>query len=115
MSEEITKNLYIGDSGNKAEVVEEDRNANDEMAHYSRDLMRKAGAFHAPIGTDYLGSAVVHYYTKQGLNESTKEFFAVCQTDVTRVSEGHGDIGWKQLKAALMKSYGRSEPKTRDN
>lgn len=115
MSDEVNKKVFIGDSGTKAEVSEVDRDPNNTSAHYTRDLMRKAGDFQAPIGSKYLGSAVVHYYSKDGMDEESKSYFSVCQCDVRKVDEGHADMGWKMLKSALMKAYGRSEPSSRDN
>lgn len=112
---EVKKNVFVGDDGIKATVFEEDKSARSLGAKYTKDLMEKAGQFHCPDGAAYLGSAVIHYYARQGLGANDKEYFVTCQTDVSRVSEGHADIGWKQLKSAFLKSFGRSEPKSRPN
>lgn len=116
MGDELTKkNVFVGDGGTKAQVFEEQRSTKSLEGNYAKVLVRQAGELHKPIGTKYLGSGVVHYYEKDGLTTNEKNYFVVCQTDVAAINEGHCDVGWKQLKAAFMQSYGREEPKTRSN
>ena len=110
MSEETKKEVFIGDSGNTAEVTEEFKSAQTLEAKYAKELLMKAGIVHQPDETKYLGSCAIHYYKKDGL-AGIPQYFVACQTDVAEVSEGHADIGWKQLRSAMMKSYGREEPK----
>lgn len=108
---EIRKKVFIGETGNKAEVTEENRDPKSEEATYGKVLMREAGRLHRPIGYDHVGSAAIHYYEKKGL--LGPEVIHVCQTDVRNVEEYHADLGWKALQTAFRQSYGRAEPKER--
>lgn len=112
METETKKKVLLGDTGNRADVVEEDRNAYSPGAQHSKQLVGNAGKLHTPLGADYIGSAVVHYYKKDGLTGPM--FMVVCQADVTHVLEHHADLGWKQLRACLQKAFGRPEPKMRN-
>jgi hypothetical protein len=113
--EETKKKVLLGDTGNRAEVFEEDKSTKSVDAVHAKELLNRAGTLHKPLGAKYLGYAIVHYYeTENALMPSQKTYFVACHTDVAKVNEGHADIGWKQLKSALMKSYGRDDPKTRN-
>lgn len=112
---ELTKKVSVLGSkpgGNRAEVIEEDREVESERARYSMDLVQRAGEVFKPVGADYLGTAVIHYYSLEHL-ATNPQFFVACQTALKNVAEHHADLGWKQLQSALMKVYGRKEPKTR--
>lgn len=112
---ETKKKLTVLDSfpgKNSAEVLEEERETNSQEAQYAMVLIKEAGRLFKPIGADYIGSAVIHYYSHEVL-PSHPQFFVACQTAMGDVAEQHADLGWKQLKSALMKVYGRKEPKTR--
>lgn len=111
---EVKKNVYVGETGNKAEVTEETRNAQSLDAQYARSLVAQAGKMFTPLGSIYLGSACVHYY-ESAPTMMNRQYFTACQTDVSVVEEQHADLGWKNLKSALMKAFGRKEPKTRGN
>lgn len=113
MEKENTKKVLIGDTGNKAEVSEEERDASSLDAQHAKALITQAGKLFAPIGSIYLGSATCHYY-ESSPGTFQRQFFVACQTDVSLVEEGHADLGWKQLKSALMSAYGRKEPKNRE-
>ena len=91
------KSLYIGNSGNKATVTEESRATDTVEAKHLKSLVARAGKQLCPLGADYLGSATVHYYAKEGLEGPI--YFVGCQADVKKVAEGHADLGWKQLKS----------------
>ena len=112
-SKEESKEVFVGNTGNTAEVIEESRSPRTEHAKASRDLVRRAGEMHCPVGATYLGSASIHYFSIEGMTSMQPQFFVACQVDVGKVVEGHADIGWKQLQKALMQSYGRNEPKRR--
>lgn len=114
MDTEIKKNIYLGEGGSTAEVVEEDKNPRTLNAQYAQTLIGQAGKLMAPIGIDHIGSATVHYYAKKIDSGEAPVYVVVCQTDVRRVNEGHADLGWKSLKNALMKAFGRPEPKMRN-
>lgn len=108
------KSIVYGDIGsNRATVTEEEL----DITPYGpeRDLLKKAGKGCCPIGdAKYLGSAAIHYYSRETL-PSSPEFFVVCQTaDMKGVVENHADLGYRQLKTALMKVFGRKEPRTRN-
>lgn len=110
---ETKKDVYIGDTGNKAEVEEETRNPTTLGARHSMDLIKRAAELHLPLGATYVGSAVVHYYEKETLT-GQPQYFVACHCDVKKVVEQHADLGWKQLKSSLMRAYGRNDPKTRN-
>lgn len=110
--ESIKKKVFVGDEGQRATVEEEDRDVAAPIAIHTKNLVAQAGAMQTPTGAEYLGSAVVHYYSKKEL--FADNFFVACQVDVKKVAEGHADVGWKQLKSAFMKAYGRAEPKMRN-
>lgn len=112
MGEQKRKKVFVGNTGNKAEVTEEDKPANSEMGDALRRIVGEAGQLMVPIGFDYIGSATVFYYKKDGL--VGPEFVTACSTDVKKVEEQFADMGWKNLKAALMKAFRRAEPRTRD-
>lgn len=109
---EIKKKLFVGDTGNRATVFEEEKNANSEIGEQLRMMVGAAGQLLCPIDFEYAGSATVFYYKKDGLQGP--DFVTACSTDVKKVEEQFADLGWKNLKAALMKAYGRAEPKTRN-
>jgi hypothetical protein len=111
---EHNKKVFYGNDGVRATVIEEDRDPRTEESLQAKTLLRNAARLHQPLGSDYLGSAVVHYFSKPGLMESDKTYFFVCGTSVTEIEEGVADLGWKTLRTALMKAYGREEPKTRN-
>lgn len=98
---------------NKAEVTVEEKDASTEHAQYAKSLIASAASHLSPIGADYLGSAVIHYYSQEPL-PSNPTFFTIVQLDLKKVEEQLADLGWKELRAAMMKSYGREEPKTRN-
>jgi hypothetical protein len=108
---EVNKSVFIGNTGHTAEVTEEDRDTTTEEAKHVKKLVARAGKMLCPMGSEYLGSGAVHYYSKAGV--SGPQYFIACQTDINKVVEGHADMGWKQLKSAFMKAYGRTEPKVR--
>src|SRR4051812_19041213 len=112
MAEELKKKVFVGDTGVKADVIEEDRDARGLDAQYSKSLLTQAAQLLKPIGSDYVGFGVVFYYEKDKVL-NTKEHLTVCQTDVSFLNEGFCDLGWKNLRAAFMKAYDRPEPKTR--
>jgi hypothetical protein len=114
MEEDIKKQVFVGDTGNRAEVSVEHRDTQTVDAHYTKDLLKKAGKIGLPIGAKYLGSAVIHYYERAGISRAERTYLVACQTNVAKVEEHHADIGWKQLKSALMDAYGRPEPKVRN-
>lgn len=111
---EKIKRVLVGESGNIAEITEEDRSPDTEDAKHSRSLMEHAARQYCPLGADYLGFAVVFYYSKTSL-PSNPQFFTACQTSVVNVPEQFADVGHKQLRTALMSAYGRSQPKRRGN
>lgn len=108
-----TKQVFVGNTGNTAEVTEEFRPAQTELSQHGRDLVRKAGELHCPTGAKLIGAAAVFYYSDQSF-VLRPQFFSACQTDVGDVVENHADLGWKALQSALMKSYGRNDPKRRN-
>ena len=114
MAEKKTK-TFIGNTGNRADIIEEDRNAQSEDARYGRELVAQAGDLFKPEGFELKGTATVFYYEKPTLTKLGQEFVYACQTDVSKVNENVADIGWKGLKNALMKAFGREQPKTRDS
>lgn len=109
---EITKTTYGGGLGeNKAEVTEEKRNPQTEDAKHASDLAKRAGEVFLPLGAEYLGSAIIHYYSKAKLL-SAPDFFVACQLNVSKVTEHHADLGHRQLRTALMDAFGRARPRT---
>lgn len=106
--------VTYGDAGkNRATVTEEELDAKSMENHYGQTLLRQAGNHCKPLGTTYVGSACVHYYSREVL-ASQPDFFVVCQTSgMGSVVEHHADLGWKQLGAALMRMFGKEPPKTR--
>ncbi len=107
MGEGKRKKVFVGNTGNRAEVTEEDKNAQSEMGEALRRIVGEAGRMMIPIGFDYAGSASVFYYKKDGL--LGPEFVTACSTDVAKVEEQLADLGHKNLRTALMKAFGRTE------
>lgn len=105
--------LYGEPGKNRAEVTEEDRETNTEMGQHAKGLIRQAGVLYRPLGSEYLGSAVVHFYKNEPLPSHPTYFVLTHVTLDGAVSEHHANVGYQQLKSALMKSFGRKEPKTR--
>lgn len=98
---------------NKAEITEQEQNANSEIAIHAQGLLKTAGKVLSPEGSTYLGSAVIHYYSKEVI-ATNPYFFCVIQLGgLSKVEEQHADLGWKQLKSAFMQAYGREESKAR--
>lgn len=106
----ITKLGELG--GNTAEIIEEERNPHSDSAHHAQSLMEKAGEIYRPFNHKYLGSATIHFYSDES-NLTNPQHAVICQTHIKKVSEHHADFGWKQLKSAFMKTFGRAEPKIR--
>ena len=111
MPNEIEKTVLVGTTGNTATVTEETRSTRSLEAQHGQRLMAQAGELYCPLGFRYLGSAAVHYYSKEIDGGENPSFVHVCQTNVSKVNENHADLGWKALQAALMRSYGRAEPR----
>lgn len=109
-----TKKLATTDQpgGHRATVTEETINAHSFEAKHAQELIGKAGKFMAPLNAHYMGSAVVHYYQVDQIDGMDQLF--LCQCNVKEITEVVADLGWKQLRSALMKALGRAEPKTRN-
>lgn len=110
------KVTVLGQIGkNRAEITEEEKSVTSERAIHAQSLLKQAGELFAPDGAKYLGSATIHYYSKEAV-ASNPQFFCGCQVNLTMdVVEQHADLGHRQLKSALMRSFGRAEPKTRQD
>lgn len=107
------KSIMYGDLGsNRATVTEEELDLTPFGSEQA--LLRRAGKGCSPLGdAKYLGSAAIHYYSREVL-PSNPEYFVICQTvDMKGVVEHHADVGYRQLKTALMKVFGRKEPRRR--
>lgn len=116
METEINKKIKVLQNtmdvqGNTLNITEESKDVDTDMAVHARGLLEQSGRLYTPIGADYVGSAVVHYYSKKGLSENSIDLFCMCQTDVGSVTEKHADIGLKQLRSALMNLWNRKEAK----
>ena len=99
-----------GPGQNKAEVTVEERDAYGEGAQHAKTLVERAGKMFTPEGAKYLGSATIHYYSKEQI-ASNPSYFHLCQVHIGPVVEQHADLGWKELKSVMMKTYGRNDPK----
>lgn len=106
------KHIFIGDTGNTAMVTEEEKSTRTLPAQAAQRHMAQAGEVFCPFGFTYMGSATVHYYSKVIDGGENPEFSHACQVNLGNTIEGHADLGWKSLQAALMKAYGREEPRT---
>lgn len=102
------KETYYSET-HKAEINREVRATNtDEKYQQACAKVRQAGEVVAPLGTNYLGTACVHFYSHQ-VGES---WSFVCQPLAGKTPEHVADYGWKELRKALMRFYGRPEPRT---
>lgn len=113
MGLDVKKSVHFGNDGqHKAEITEEDKNPRSEEANRGKQLMEEAAKLFCPIGAKYTGAASVFYYTHPSLTEGSEQFSYACLVDVKQASEQVCDIGWKGLRTALMKCFGREVPKT---
>lgn len=104
--------LFGEDGKHKAEVTDEQLESDDRSANSSQ-LISKSGMLFTPDTYEYLGSAIVHYYSKEKL-ANNPNFVVVCQTvGIENITENHADIGWKALGTKLMACFGRKIPKVR--
>ena len=83
----------------------------DEIADHPAQNManlqvKLAGSNLAPLGFEYQASVAVHFYKQR----NSETFAFICQqTDIYKLPEGQVDVGVKELRKALMKSFGREE------
>lgn len=90
---------------NKADISRTDID-DHPMCSNAQSNLKLSGLAIAPFGMVYHGSAVVHYYKKSGTNDFA---FATQLVGLQTIEEGQADVGWKELKKALMKAYGRED------
>lgn len=96
-------------STHKAEITREVRKS-DTAENFQKACasVKKAGELVAPPGTSYIGSACFHIYGHQ-----TGEAWSFVSQPLTGTAPEHvADYGWKELRKALMRFYGRPEPRT---
>lgn len=106
------KDLILPGGKNRAVVTTEKLNAHDLPAQGAKARIREAGQILKPWNAEYVGSAVIHYYTVPGSIDKPT-FLVLCHTDLERVTEGHASHGWKELKDHMMQAFGRQPPRTR--
>lgn len=98
--------------GNRVDASEEELTPNSARAQHAKELIIRAAEIHKPLEADYLGSAVVHFY-KRDILANQQSLFVACQTNMEGVTdEQHASLGWAQLRSAMMKRWGRKDPKT---
>lgn len=113
MEEEKSEVRRLGEvGGSTAKVTVETRDQSHESVRQANGLLERAGEKIRPYGCRYVGSAAIHYYVESE-SETKPVFQTVSQTLVSKVDEHLADFGWKELKNALMKAYGRTIPRIR--
>lgn len=113
--EEIKKIRHIGESGkNTAEITEQQLDINTPDNKESLGLLRKAGEIVKPFGSTYVGSACIHYFINKFSEKPTYHTASEVTLDEP-VNEQFADYGWKELRNALMRSFGRKDKVARKN
>lgn len=93
----------------KAEISRETRSAQaDAQIERANHKIREAGKELAPFGCHYLGSACFHVYR----DDVGNAWRFACQPLIGQAPEEAADFGWKELRKALMRFFGRPEPRT---
>lgn len=100
-------------TGNRAKVEDQDLDVHAEISKRALLQIETAGKAIAPRGAEYLGSATIHFYTLASKDSLARDFMLIEQLQLTKVEEGLADLGHKKLKDAMMRSYGRTPPRTR--
>lgn len=113
------KVIEVGEkSGHKATAtvtVEDVHNPDLNQRNATRTL-RKVGTWLTPVGFDYTGSAVVHYYQTKKSLLAKPEYKTITQVTLdSDVEEGFADFGWKRLQVALMSAFGKTPPAIRQD
>jgi len=95
---------------NKAEIkrdVYEDHPAQG----MARMQVKAAGVNICPLGFEYQGSAVIHFYKQNG----TLTFvFGSQLVNIHNIPEAQVDVGLKELRRALMAVFGREDKRRKD-
>jgi hypothetical protein len=87
------------------EYVKDDTQLAMDTNHY----LKRSGEAAMPHDHFYVGSAAFHIYKHKNMQDS---FAFICATPIGAASEGMCDVGWKRLRSALMRSFGRAEPRS---
>lgn len=82
----------------------------EQMALDVNHYIKRSGDAGAVPGYFYVGSACFHMYKSKIVAD---DYNFMCATPIGAASEGMCDIGWKRLRSALMRTFGRAEPKRR--
>jgi hypothetical protein len=77
----------------------------------SKFQLTVAGTNLAPWGYDYEGSVAMHYYKQKGTHNYV---FISQQLGLGKVPEAQADVGLKELRKAMMKTYGREDNRRGD-
>lgn len=76
----------------------------------SAGALAQVGERMAPAGTDYLGSAAVHYF----VDRQQGQVLLAAQTPLGGIDELTANLGIKELAKAMMAYFGRKVPGLRD-
>lgn len=94
-------------SENKAKVDRQEIATNNLAALRAKALIEEAAKLLAPLGAEYSGSAVIHYFELPSIGHNQRRFATATQVYIENIDEGFADWGHKELQKALMRSYGR--------
>lgn len=80
----------------------------DQLAMDTNHHLKRALDVACPQGYFPVGVGAFLMYKSKVVND---DYAFVCATPIGGASEGMCDIGWKRLRSALMRTFGRSEPR----
>lgn len=90
-----------------AKITRLEKRIDDPCVEKANHHLRESGKSYIPPGSEFIGSACVHYYRAPNLGDDHTYHFGII-ADLDLVGEGNADVGLKELRKRMMQRYGRS-------
>lgn len=111
MSDELGKKIEETSSAiqrvrKKLDIKTETISDNREVHQHHRELIKRAGSTLTPIGSRYVGTAVVHVY--EPFSDAGGMLCVTNATFTKEITEVQAGLAMDELRRKLMAAYGRT-------